>query len=466
MAFSLKDYEILEEIGRGGFAQVFRARQKSLSREVAIKQLSPQRMQNAGEITRFRREAEAMASLTHDNIVAVFDYAFHNGNYYIVMEYIEGMAFDGALERGLPQECGLFVLEKAAAALTLAHSKNIVHRDIKPANLLLGCTGQVKLADFGLAQFHTGIESLSAPGSVLGTISYMAPEALVSPKEVDARVDVFSLGCILYQVIAGIHPFAGESFGEISYRLLNETPLPPGPGIVPAALADCVMRCLEKERDKRPSMQEVHDALAAATHDRDRASREKLITFVRQSPGTAGAAPAIPAVAIQNPPRAAGHKRRSAWRPMIVSGTAALVVCLLVLYYLSSGGHRHQHHAAPSFPADSVTGSPDIMEYDIPKSKGTKNVKNANNAPQPLVGAASDMKTGTLVFRGLGTGDTVLLNNTVIPPAQKGNDAVFGLVPGYYKVDIRRHGRPTVTREVELVPFERQVVDLSPGKER
>ena len=91
MAFSLKDYEITAEIGQGGFASVFRARQKSLSREVAIKRLSPQRTQNAAEILRFRREAEAMATLTHDNIVAVFDYAFHNGSYYIVMEYVDGM---------------------------------------------------------------------------------------------------------------------------------------------------------------------------------------------------------------------------------------------------------------------------------------------------------------------------------------------------------------------------------------
>ena len=186
MAFSLKDYQIIAEIGRGGFASVYRARQKSLGREVAIKRLSAPRRQDSTEIIRFRREAEAMAALTHDNILAVLDHAYQDGNYYIVMEYVEGMAFDAALSAGMPAGCSLFVLEKVAGALKYAHGEKIIHRDIKPGNILLGRNGQIKLADFGLAMFRTGIESITAPGAVLGTISFLAPEALASPKDVDA----------------------------------------------------------------------------------------------------------------------------------------------------------------------------------------------------------------------------------------------------------------------------------------
>jgi serine/threonine protein kinase len=153
MAFSLSDYQILEEIGRGGFATVYRARQKSLGKEVAIKCLAPLRQQNSEQIVRFRREAETMAALTHDNIIAIIDYAFFNGSYYIVMEYIQGMALNTAFEKGLPPTPALCVMEKIVSALKAAHERNIIHRDIKPANILIGRSGQIKLADFGLAMF-------------------------------------------------------------------------------------------------------------------------------------------------------------------------------------------------------------------------------------------------------------------------------------------------------------------------
>jgi eukaryotic-like serine/threonine-protein kinase len=461
MAFSLKDYEIIKEIGQGGFAQVFRARQKSLSREVAIKQLSPQRIQNAGEITRFRREAEAMALLTHDNIVSVFDYAFYNGNYYIVMEYVEGTAFDAALERGLPRECGLFVLEKTAGALKTAHSRNVIHRDIKPANILLGRNGQVKLTDFGLALFHTGIESLSSPGSVLGTISYMAPEALASPKEIDARVDVFSLGCILYQVIAGKHPFAGSTFGEISFRLLNEEPQPLTADNAPAALATLAMRCLRKNRDERPSMAEVHDTLAATTHDRHRDSQERLIAFVSNADGhgplPGKQPPHSPAI-----PLATDNRYRRTKRTSVAAGVVALVVGLLFMYHQFFHPHRESEQTAARLPAMPAIKVADVSQYDMPESKKGKP---ATDAPRPLTGSAVDTKSGTLVLRGLGTYDTVLLNGKTVQPTIKGRDAAVELLPGYYRLDIRRSGRPPVVRELELVPFERQTVDLPQRKD-
>jgi eukaryotic-like serine/threonine-protein kinase len=453
MAFSLKDYDIAAEIGQGGFASVFRARQKSLSREVAIKRLSPQRTQNASEILRFRREAEAMAALTHDNIVAVFDYAFHDGCYYIVMEFVDGMTFETALDRGLPQECALFVLEKAAAALTSAHEQNIIHRDIKPANILLGRNGQVKLADFGLALFRTGIESFTSPGSVLGTISYMAPEALVSPKEVDNRIDVFSLGCILYQALAGKHPFAGSDFGEISHHLLNDAPAPL-PARVPAPLAAITMRCLEKDREKRPGIAELREALKTSVRGDYHESQEKLTRFVRQDSGLRSSA-TVPEAAVV--PETGEKQTRTRAEKLIAAIVLATVIAAIVLvFHPISPEKKHQASSLPTQPSFSARrGMGETMQEQVPLTA-------AKDGPAPLTTTVLDMKVGTLVLKGLTVQDTVFLNSNParVPVSKPGEETQLELLPGHYRLDIRRRIGPGIRRELELVPLERQIIDL------
>lgn len=461
MAFSLKDYQITSEIGRGGFASVYRAKQKSLSREVAIKCLSPQRTQNEADIVRFRREAEAMASLTHDNIIAIYDYAYYNGSYYIVMEYIDGPALDKALENSLPADCALLVLEKVANALRYAHSENIIHRDIKPANILLGCNGQVKLADFGLALFQTGIESYSSPVSVLGTISYMAPEALVSPKEVDARVDVFSLGCLLYQVCSGNLPFRGDSFGEISFHLLNDEPaLLPVTGMF-QPLAPVIMRCLQKDRENRPTMAEIHDALKETLHDRYHSVQESLVSFVRSA--SSSAPPGIPMTkepAAGQPPTASPtgpvlKKRNAASRLAVAGAYISLAIAILLLgFNFLFPGKSSKMLPLPELPQIRQTGS----FYEAPKNtllaKGPDRTL-ANDGPAPLAGAAPSMNFARLELKGLLPDDTVFLNNKKEPL-----DSSFELNPGSYHLDVRRKARPPVTRELELLPYERLVVNM------
>jgi len=460
MAFSLKDYEISAEIGQGGFASVFRARQKSLSREVAIKRLSPQRTQNASEILRFRREAEAMAALTHDNIVAVFDYAFHDGSYFIVMEYVDGMTFEAALKQGVPQECALFALEKTAAALTSAHEQNIIHRDIKPANILLGRNGQVKLADFGLALFRTGIEtrtSCASPGSVLGTISYMAPEALVSPKEVDNRIDVFSLGCILYQVLAGKHPFAGSDFGEISQHLLNDAPAPL-PARVPVPLAAITLRCLEKDREKRPSMTELHEALTTSVRKDYHEAQEKLTRFVRQDSGLRSSA-TVPEVAVV--PEAGKKQTRTRAAIFIAAIVLATAIATIVLvFHPFSTAKKHPASSLPILPSFSARrGTGETMQEQVQQTT-------AKDGPAPLTATVLDMKVGTLVLKGLTVHDTVFLNSKParVPVSKPGEETRLELLPGHYRLDIRRISGPAIRRELELVPFERQIIDLKKEK--
>jgi tRNA A-37 threonylcarbamoyl transferase component Bud32 len=461
MAFSLNDYEIAAEIGRGGFAAVFRARQKSLSREVAIKRLSPQRTQNAADILRFRREAEAMASLTHDNIVSVFDYAFHEGSYYIVMEYVDGMTLEAALERGAPRECALYALERAAAALMTAHEQNIIHRDIKPANILLGRNGQVKLADFGIALFRTGIESVTVPGSVLGTISYMAPEALVSPKEVDSRVDVFSLGCIVYQSLSGRLPFEGGDFGEISHRLLNDDPasLPAG---VPARLAAVTLRCLAKDRDKRPAMAELYETLQTAVRHVYHESQKKLTAFVRNSCGQRHSAVLPPAQAAACAGEKPAHHRFLIAAALLLAAAAAAVTA--VFLYESLGSKRPSAADLPVLPSLNTLSAPDefapeTLPHGAPESLNT-------DGPAPLTGSGIGLKTGTLVLKGLDApgSDSIFINGAPAAPKLKDGEGRLRLPPGRHRLDIRRHNAPALSRELELVPFERRVIDLRKEK--
>jgi serine/threonine protein kinase len=455
MAFSLKDYQIVEEIGRGGFASVYRARQKSLGKEVAIKCLAPKRLQNSAEIVRFRREAEAMAALTHDNIVGVFDYAFQDGNFYIVMEYVEGMAFSDALERSAPRDCSLFILEKVAEALRYAHGEKIIHRDIKPANILLGRNGQVKLADFGLAMFSSNIEFHTAPGSVLGTISYMAPEALASPGDVDARIDVFALGCILYRVLAGKLPFEGSSFGDISYRILNSEPPPPDTSRLPGTLAEMTMGCLRKDREKRPSIKEIHDCLQSVIKDRYHALHEELISFVRSGAcdDTDLTIPAMPPQKVEVPPL-----RR--WRPLplsiAASGAFVLIVGMLFFFHPWRGGNPARIVALPELPGLSAGGPSETSMNELPEGKPGKVSK---DAPHPLSGSALDMKVGMLVFRGILPQDTVLLNGTKVSILRKGKEARIEVVPGYYKLAIRRNGALLMARDIELVPYQRLTIE-------
>ena len=199
----LGPYEILSPIGAGGMGEVFKARDTRLARTVAIKV-------SAGKFTeRFEREARAVAALSHPNVCTLYDV----GPDYLVMEYIDGKALKGPL----PIETALRYAREIASALDAAHRLNIVHRDLKPANVLVTKSG-IKLLDFGLAKMgasgpasdETVTKALTAEGSILGTLQYMAPEQLEG-KEADARSDIFAFGCVLYEMITGRMAFEGDS---------------------------------------------------------------------------------------------------------------------------------------------------------------------------------------------------------------------------------------------------------------
>lgn len=249
-------YRIIERIATGGMGEVYRAQDTVLGRDVAVKILHASLANDAGFIDRFRQEARAAALLNHPNIVAVFDWGVSpDGTYYMVMEYVDGHTVRELLaERGrLEPAQAADVLSQTLAALEVAHREGIVHRDIKPENLLVTTDGVVKVADFGLARAYAEARLTQAPGTVTGTVQYLAPEQ-VQGEPADPRTDLYSLGVVAYELLTGDVPFKGETSVAIAYKHVREDV--PAPSTrrsdLSPAFDELVQRATRKDRDKRP----------------------------------------------------------------------------------------------------------------------------------------------------------------------------------------------------------------------
>ncbi len=222
-------YEIQQRIGRGGMADVFLARDLLLDRLVAIKVLFPEFATDPNFVERFRREAQSAANLTHPNIVAVYDWGKYANTYFMAMEYVQGRTLADILRANghVNSVQAAEIANEVAAALGNAHASGVVHRDIKPANILIGGNGQVKVADFGIARaMNAGSENnLTQVGSVMGTATYFSPEQAQGAQP-DPRSDLYSLGIVLYEMVAGKPPFAGENPVSIAYKQVHDLPQP------------------------------------------------------------------------------------------------------------------------------------------------------------------------------------------------------------------------------------------------
>ena len=255
MANRFGDYELLNEIARGGMGVVYRARQIALNREVAIKMILSGQFANDDEMERFYAEAEAAANLNHPNIVTIYEIGEVDGRHFFSMEYVPGDSLaDLVRERPLPPRRAADYVHGICEAVQLAHDNGILHRDIKPANVLVNKKDIPLVTDFGLAkQVHQKSE-MTMEGSVLGTPSYMPPEqARGNLEEVDARSDIYAIGATLYQLLTGNPPFAAASVYETIRQVLNKEPTDPqdrNPDI-PQDLATIIMKCLQKSPDKR-----------------------------------------------------------------------------------------------------------------------------------------------------------------------------------------------------------------------
>ncbi|MFN7983003.1 MAG: protein kinase [Vicinamibacterales bacterium] len=256
----LGHYDIVSLLGAGGMGEVYRARdtRPAMAREVAIKVLSNTDVDAAGR-SRFEQEARATSALNHPNILAIYDVGTHDGLLYLVEELVEGSTLRELIAKGpLPARKAVDYGRAIAQGLAAAHAKGIIHRDLKPENVMVTRDGRVKILDFGLAKLHQPSTTADAstqthqtgPGTILGTVAYMSPEQLRA-QTVDHRSDIFSLGVVLYEMLSGARPFAGDTAADTQAAILNAEPreLPPDRSL--PAVDRVVRRCLEKPPELR-----------------------------------------------------------------------------------------------------------------------------------------------------------------------------------------------------------------------
>ena len=247
-------YEVLEELGSGGMGKVYRAKNVTLERIVALKTLAPQFSADQGFVQRFLKEARAAARLNHPSIVQIYDFGCEEGVYFLAMEYVDGQSVRKLLKRGrFSERDALLVIRHAVRALGVAHAEGIVHRDIKPDNLMITAKGELKLVDLGIAKRVNEDQTLTQTGEAVGTPQYISTEQIRGVKDIDARADIYSLGATFYQLVTGHAPYKGTS-GALVMSMHLTQPLP-DPRLHEPSLSEGLCRVLRKmmakEREER-----------------------------------------------------------------------------------------------------------------------------------------------------------------------------------------------------------------------
>ena len=280
-------YKLISRIAIGGMGEVWQAKDEVILRDVAIKILKPEYLSDPNFLERFRTEARHAARVNHEGIANVFDYGEDSGSAFLVMELVPGDSLAKILERdkSLPTDRVLDIVAQTARALFAAHEEGMVHRDVKPGNLLITPEGHVKITDFGIARVADQV-SLTATGQVMGTVQYLAPEQATG-KPASPSTDIYSLGIVAYEALAGKRPFTGDSQMAIAMAQINDAP-PALPSNIDPRVQALILRCLAKKPGQRPetAMVLAQRAESLMSYSPTRAVTTKVITQANLSDRT------------------------------------------------------------------------------------------------------------------------------------------------------------------------------------
>jgi serine/threonine-protein kinase len=464
-------YELEELVGTGGMSSVFRAHDRLLDRKVALKILHQQYTEDADYVERFRREARAVAALSHPNIVTVIDRGEHESKQFIVFEYVDGENLKALIERRgpAPVATALELAMQIARGLSFAHQQGLIHRDVKPQNILLNGDGQAKVTDFGIARSLDVQHGMTQTGTVLGTSDYIAPEQ-AQGQRVDEHTDVYSLGVVLYEMLTNEVPFPGENFVAVAMRHINEAP----PSI----------------RDKRPDVsprleEAVQRAMAKRPEDRFQTMADfcrELEANLAESQGATVVAPAVSQHSRSRAPRRGANP----W-PIVLALVALIAIGAVVAYLLinrdngstagkpvggGSGavhligataydpfGTGGEHNDAAKLATDGDGGTYWQTERynDAPSlgKAGVGLVLNAGRAVQLHQLGLATQTPGFVASIRAGDSPTGPFNVTVAPPQTVGGEARYTITGGgkhqYYVIWITRLGPSYNTARINEV---------------
>jgi eukaryotic-like serine/threonine-protein kinase len=406
-------YELEGVVGRGGMAEVYRARDIRLDRIVAVKTLREDLARDQTFQARFRREAQSAASLNHPSIVAVYDTGEDmlgpTPVPYIVMEYVDGRTLRDLLrdDRRLLPERALEITDGVLRALDYSHRNGIVHRDIKPGNVMLTRAGDVKVMDFGIARAVSDAQAtMTQTAQVIGTAQYLSPEQ-ARGERVDARSDLYSTGCLLYELLTGRPPFTGDSPVAIAYQHVRENPIPPSrvDPEIPAWADSIVLKAMAKDPgDRYQSAGEMRNDIQRALQGMPVAAPTRMDAYqgtrrMGQAAQMAGRTSAIPPYDYgpeDEPPDGGGRKK---W-PWIVAAVVALLLIAGLIWgfnYISGNGS--------SYAVPDVVG--------LPLATAEKEIVNQHLVAQPVPEASSSVTKGDVIKTNPQNGTTVAKGSTV-----------------------------------------------------
>jgi hypothetical protein len=396
-------YRIIEQLGQGGMATVFKAYHAALDRYVAIKVLHPAFKEEPNFLSRFQREARVVARLEHPNIVPIYDFAEHKGQPYLVMKFIEGQTLKARLnEKPLTKEEAVEIVDAVGGALAYAHKQGVLHRDVKPSNVLLSPDGSIYLADFGLARMAQAGASTLSKDVMLGTPQYISPEQGQGVSDLDQGTDIYSFGVLLYEMVVGRVPFNADTpFSIIHDHIYTPLPLPStlNPN-VPQVVERVLLKSLAKDRkDRFENVEQQVIAFRKAVVEGEGAFLETKAVQPAAEDGSRGetSTPIIPVDVIDGDKGAAERERppRKRW-PWIVAGLLISVGCLIAFLGSLSGENETPAPDRSNPPVEVIDeglpGEPELLSPDALFRHAESLVENGRD----ILAAQEFLKAGNL----------------------------------------------------------------------